>query len=218
MRVRAYLNLNQLLTSPRVYGDGQRLSTVTWLEGYDTWKMYMIKWVSASGSENWNKKYETPLSETMFDLLMIYVAPTAIDLVAGYYEYDDELDVNETIPNSEGLRGRNAALNNATITKWRKIYSWLIKTAPRYQRLLDLYKAQESNLMKKVETRVGSSEMPQSATLDTLGSGLKDDLSHARIELAEGGTPMARLAEIQQNYENLMETWADEFLETFTLY
>lgn len=218
MRRRAYLNLNQLLTSPIVYTDYPQTGIVTWLDGYDTWKMYMMKWIPASGSENWQSKYENLLTETMFDLLMIYVAPNAVDLTAGCYDYDDELDPDERTPNEDGLRGRSFARNLATIKKWNKIYSWLIRTAPRYQRLLDLYKAQEANLMKKVETRVGSSEMPQNATLDTLGTGLKDDLSHARIELSESGTPMERLAEIQQNYENLMETWADEFIETFTLY
>lgn len=217
MRKRIYLNLNQLLTSPRILQDGH-LTIITWLEGYDTWKMYMMRWIPASGSENWKTKYERLITETMFDLLMVYVAPNAVDLPAGFFDYDDELATDDSIPNEEGLRGRDVARTIAVTNKWNKIYSWLVKTAPRYQRLLDLYKAQEANLMKKVETRVGSSEMPQNATLDTLATGLKDDLSHARIELSEGGTPMERLAEIQQNYENLMQAWADEFIEAFTLY
>lgn len=217
MRVRARINLNQLLTEPHVY-QNESYGIVTWIDGYDTWKMYMEKWCSASGSGNWQSKYASPLSENMFDLLMVYVAPNAVDLAGCYYEYDDEMDVVEFTPNSEGLRGRLASRSIATISKWNKIYAWLVKTAPRYETLLNLYKAQQSTLMKKVETKVGSSDMPQSATLDTLGTSLKDDLSRARIELDEGGTPMSRLAEIQENYDNLMESWADEFLDEFALY
>lgn len=218
MRVRARINLNQLLTSPIILNDDNKQVIVTWLDGYETWKMYMMKWVPASGSYNWKSKYENLISETMFDLLMVYVAPNAIDLTACYYEYDDELATDELMPNEEGLCGRDVARTRATVNKWKKIYSWLVKTAPRYETLLNLYKAQQATLMKKVETKVGSSDMPQSATLDTLGTSLKDDLSRARIELDEGGTPMARLAEIQENYDNLMESWADEFLDEFALY
>lgn len=219
MKKRIYLNLGTLLTSPVDYSKmtGQR-AIITWTNGYSTWKEYVVWWVKATDSSNWEDKYSALLDETMFDLLMLYVAPTANDLNGAYFEYDDELDPEESKPNADGLRGRNSAQNRATVNFYRKVYSWLVRTSPRYLRLLDLYKAQEANLMKKVETRVGSSEMPQSATLDTLATGLKDDLSHARIELAEGGTPMERISEIQQNYENLMQTWADEFIETFVLY
>jgi hypothetical protein len=105
-----------------------------------------------------------------------------------------------------------------------RVAAWLMGTYPKYKKLLDLYKAQETKLMDKLTTTTSGktrfNDMPQSPIAagdidgdDHLTNLTKDDNESA----TDPETPMMRLAEIQANYKNIYNDWCDEFVKTFII-
>lgn len=105
-----------------------------------------------------------------------------------------------------------------------RVAAWLMGTYPKYKKLLDLYKAQETKLMDKLTTNTSGktrfNDMPQSPIAagdidgdDHLTNLTKDDNESA----TDPETPMMRLAEIQANYKNIYNDWCDEFVKTFII-
>jgi hypothetical protein len=105
-----------------------------------------------------------------------------------------------------------------------RVGAWLTATYPKYKKLLDLYKDQETKLMDKLTTNTSGktrfNDMPQSPIAagdidgdDHLSTLTKDDNESA----TDPETPMMRLAEIQANYKNIYNDWCDEFVKTFII-
>ena len=84
--------------------------------------------------------------------------------------------------------------------------------------LAELYKGKSADLMKQIEAKYGTAEMPQTATMDSIQESQENDLSRVRIQIQDGGTTMQRLAEIQENYRSVMQDWKDEFIKRFIVY
>ena len=99
-----------------------------------------------------------------------------------------------------------------------KVYSYILRTQAYYAKLISLYESMGNNLMKEVMTKYGTAEMPQSATMDSILTSQENDLSRVRIQLNESGTPMERLAEIQESYRSLYRDWAEDFVSKFIVY
>ena len=105
-----------------------------------------------------------------------------------------------------------------------RVGAWLTATYPKYKKLLDLYKAQETKLMDKLTTTTSGktrfNDMPQSpiAAGDISGDDHLTNLTKDDNESAtDPSTPMMRLAEIQANYKNVYLDWLDEFTKTFII-
>lgn len=115
--------------------------------------------------------------------------------------YDDEAT-------SQYPTGKEGAL-----TSWfRHFSSYLRQSQERYGNLAKIYKEQLANLMKQVETKEGNSDMPQSSSLSDLSSTSQVDvLSSARVRLADGGTTMERLKEIEENLDSIYDEWCVDF-------
>mgnify|MGYP006972494608 FL=1 len=99
-----------------------------------------------------------------------------------------------------------------------KVYSYILRTQDYYSKLISLYETMGDKLMKEVMTKYGTAEMPQSATMDSILTSQENDLSRVRIQLNESGTPMERLAEIQESYRSLYREWAEDFASKFIVY
>lgn len=99
-----------------------------------------------------------------------------------------------------------------------KVYSYILRTQGYYSKLISLYETMAEKLMKEVMSKYGTAEMPQSATMDSILTSQENDLSRVRIQLNESGTPMERLAEIQESYRSLYRDWAEDFVSRFIVY
>lgn len=99
-----------------------------------------------------------------------------------------------------------------------KVYSYILRTQPYYSKLITLYETMGDKLMKEVMSKYGTAEMPQSATMASILTSQENDLSRVRIQLNESGTPMERLAEIQESYRSLYRDWAEDFVSKFIVY
>ena len=99
-----------------------------------------------------------------------------------------------------------------------KVYSYILRTQSYYSKLISLYETMGDKLMKEVMSKYGTAEMPQSATMDSILTSQENDLSRVRIQLNESGTPMERLAEIQESYRSLYRDWAEDFVSKFIVY
>lgn len=99
-----------------------------------------------------------------------------------------------------------------------KVYSYILRTQGYYSKLISLYETMAEKLMKEVMSKYGTAEMPQSATMDSILTSQENDLSRVRIQLNESGTPMERLAEIQESYRSLYREWAEDFVSRFIVY
>lgn len=91
------------------------------------------------------------------------------------------------------------------------IYSWLIESQERYGKLIDLYEAQQNNLMNKISA---SSKTLFNDTPQNGGDFTTDNhITNATQVTSESdvGTPIARLKEIRDNLESLYSSWANEF-------
>ena len=99
-----------------------------------------------------------------------------------------------------------------------KVYSYILRTQDYYSKLISLYETMGDKLLKEVMSKYGTAEMPQSATMDSILTSQENDLSRVRIQLNESGTPMERLAEIQESYRSLYREWAEDFVSKFIVY
>lgn len=99
-----------------------------------------------------------------------------------------------------------------------RVYGFLISSQDYYAPLIGSYESMADKLLKEVTTKYGTAEMPQSATMDSIQDSQENDLSRVRIQLNEAGTPMERLAELQENYRSLYRDWAEEFISKFIIY
>jgi len=99
-----------------------------------------------------------------------------------------------------------------------KVYSYILRTQDYYSKLISLYETMGDKLLKEVMSKYGTAEMPQSATMDSILTSQENDLSRVRIQLNESGTPMERLAEIQESYRSLYRDWAEDFVSKFIVY
>ena len=99
-----------------------------------------------------------------------------------------------------------------------KVYSYILRTQAYYSKLISLYETMGDKLLKEVMSKYGTAEMPQSATMDSILTSQENDLSRVRIQLNESGTPMERLAEIQESYRSLYRDWAEDFVSKFIVY
>ena len=147
-----------------------------------------------------SSKYTEKLRDISLEMLSYYVLPLVGEEAVAIY---DEEETNEA----------------KEITKAQaRIYTYLIGSQNYYGTLAELYKGKSDDLLKKIESKYGTAEMPQTATMDSIQESQENDLSRIRIQLQDGGTAMQRLAEIQENYRSVMQDWKDEFIKRFIVY
>lgn len=105
-----------------------------------------------------------------------------------------------------------------------RVGSWISGTYPKYKKLIDLYAAEKDKLLDKLGVTTSGktryNDMPQSPIVagdlegdDHLTTLTKDD----NESQTDPTTPIMRLAEIEANFKNLYNDWADEFVKTFII-
>ena len=102
----------------------------------------------------------------------------------------------------------------------KEMLGWYEATLPRYQLLLTYLRANQQEMFGavKVTSRNWFNDAPQSKNLD----GNSEDLTHLTTfgkgeSVDPRGTMMARIAEVQDQYRNLLFDWAKEFIGYFGL-
>ena len=147
-----------------------------------------------------SSKYAEKIRDIGLEMLSYYVLPLAGEEAIAIYDEEKTSEAKE-------------------ITKAQaRIYTYLIGSQDYYGTLAELYKGKSADLMKQIESKYGTAEMPQTATMDSIQESQENDLSRVRIQLQDGGTTMQRLAEIQENYRSVMQDWKDEFIKRFIVY
>lgn len=147
-----------------------------------------------------SSKYAEKIRDISLEMLSYYVLPLVGEEAVAIYDEEKTIEAKE-------------------ITKAQaRIYTYLIGSQEYYGTLAELYKGKSGDLLKKIESKYGTSEMPQTATMDSIQESQENDLSRVRIQLQDGGTTMQRLAEIQENYRSVMQDWKDEFIKRFIVY
>lgn len=156
----------------------------------------------SAGNEpgEFSSRYAEKIRDISLEMLSYYVLPLAGEEAVAIYDEEETSEAKE-------------------ITKARaRIYTYLIGSQDYYGTLAELYKGKSNDLLKKIESKYGTAEMPQTATMDSIQESQENDLSRVRIQLQDGGTTMQRLAEIQENYRSVMQDWKDEFIKRFIVY
>lgn len=156
--------------------------------------------MAGNETTEFSSRYAEKVRDIGLEMLSYYVLPLVGEEAVAIY--DDE-DTNEA---------REIAKAQA------RIYTYLIGTQDYYGTLAELYKGKSNDLMRKIESKYGTAEMPQTATMDSIQESQENDLSRVRIQLQDGGSTMQRLAEIQENYRSVMQDWKDEFIKRFIVY
>lgn len=147
-----------------------------------------------------SSKYAEKIRDISLEMLSYYVLPLVGEEAVAIYNEEETNEAKE-------------------ITKAQsRIYTYLIGSQNYYGTLAELYKGKSDDLLKKIESKYGTAEMPQTATMDSIQESQENDLSRVRIQLQDGGTAMQRLAEIQENYRSVMQDWKDEFINRFIVY
>ena len=145
-------------------------------------------------------KYAEKVRDIGLEMLSYYVLPIVGEEAVAIYDEEKTSEAKE-------------------ISKAQsRIYTYLIGSQDYYGTLAELYKGKSNELMKQIESKYGTAEMPQTATMDSIQESQENDLSRVRIQLQDGGTTMQRLAEIQENYRSVMQDWKDEFIKQFIVY
>ena len=147
-----------------------------------------------------SSKYAEKIRDVGLEMLSYYVLPLVGEEAVAIYDEEETSEAKE-IAKAQA-----------------RIYSYLIGSQDYYGTLAELYKGKGNDLMKKIESKYGTAEMPQTATMDSIQESQENDLSRVRIQLQDGGTTMQRLAEIQENYRSVMQDWKDEFIKRFIVY
>lgn len=146
--------------------------------------------------------YAADSSKTMYAMLMKTATTIRGDTVVSFYEEEDE---------------------EATVETNRAIWAmerWLDGTKGKYETLITLYEEQKSILMKDVVTtsRNWFNDSPSANNADESG----EDLTHLstfskNVSANPYGTPMQRIAEIEESYSNVLLNWGNEFIKAFGL-
>lgn len=142
-----------------------------------------------------------------FALLASYVWPNNYADYVGYVDVGCAPWEDPTEPEFVGSEAYNILVG--------KMYSWMNSTAPKYAKLIKLYKDEENNLLKAIESKVKFNNTPQTTT-----TGLDGDeyTSTYTVSSTDANTLMARLNEIRDSYDNLYRDWADEFSTKFIIH
>lgn len=95
-----------------------------------------------------------------------------------------------------------------------KIKSWLNLSTVRYEKLIELFSAQEDNLMNQLESTVQFNDTPQ-----TSASGLDADTYATTYtkSKADAGTVLQRLNEVRNLWDNVYDDWVREFGRKFVI-
>ena len=100
-----------------------------------------------------------------------------------------------------------------------KFLTLLNQTAPRYKKLLELYKSQENKLLDKLSTINSGlakfNDTPQGSgdfSGDTHTTNITKTSSESQVEVR---TPIERLKEIQDSYSDVLARWSEEFDNLF---
>lgn len=134
------------------------------------------------------------------NLLIQYIYPRFYQEAILYIDSEDETDV---------LTDAELAEN---FLPWiGRIYTWLMNTKDKYEKLITLYTSQENKLLEQVssQTQTLVNDTPQNG-----GDVIADDyVSNVATTTAstDAATPIARLSEIKDNLNNLYEEWARGF-------
>lgn len=145
-------------------------------------------------------KYAEKVRDIGLEMLSYYVLPLVGEEAVAIYDEEETSEAKE-IAKAQA-----------------RIYSYLVGSQDYYGTLAELYKGKGNDLMRQIESKYGTAEMPQTATMDSIQESQENDLSRVRIQLQDGGTMMQRLAEIQENYRSVMQDWKDEFIKRFIVY
>ena len=96
----------------------------------------------------------------------------------------------------------------------KEMLGWYEATLPRYQLLLTYLRANQQEMFGavKVTSRNWFNDAPQAKNLD----GNSEALTHLPT-FGNGAPLMARIAEVQEQYRNLLFDWAKEFIGYFGL-
>ena len=158
------------------------------------------------------------VNQRSHDLFYQYFLPYVYsrnELYAFSYDEDDFIEEGDTeVDLDEKIEDY---INDESARVFGRLYSYLKESQDYYSILLEAYETMKSKLYDSIVSKEGISMMPQSATMDTLGS-TSDDLSRAVIRKDDGGTAMQRLAEIQSGYRSIFREWAEEMEERFILW
>lgn len=95
-----------------------------------------------------------------------------------------------------------------------KIKNWLSISSVRYEKLIEVFSAQENNLMKQLESSVQFNDTPQ-----TSASGLDADnyaTTYTKSK-ADAGTVLQRLNEVRNLWSNVYDAWVREFGRKFVI-
>lgn len=95
-----------------------------------------------------------------------------------------------------------------------KIKNWLSISSVRYEKLIEVFSAQENNLMKQLESSVQFNDTPQ-----TSASGLDADnyaTTYTKSK-ADAGTVLQRLNEVRNLWDNVYDDWVREFGRKFVI-
>lgn len=120
-----------------------------------------------------------------------------VDVQHGSWEQPEEPDSDQQAPE-----------------KYKKlgcIYSWLIESQERFNTLISCYENSKAKLMDQLSSKSTTlfNDTPQSGGDVTTSSYITN--ATTATTAADVGTPMARLKEIQDNLNNLYNSWANEF-------
>lgn len=156
--------------------------------------------------ETWRTQYaglcDVISSVDVKKLIAFYILPSDYDEIIVQSE-------KESVEGNEDVKRRVIQL-----------CGWFVKTYPYYKKLIDIYTAEENNLMKPLKTKnkTAYSDMPITATFDTVPTAdVMSDLTETENE-SEIASKMARINEIKQGYDNVYRSWLKEFEKTFILF
>lgn len=147
-------------------------------------------------------KYGSETSKYLYKMVTEAAASTRDDTIVSFYEEEDEDATVET--------------NRVELAMTR----WLDGTRGRYETLLALYDAQKDSLMADVTTTSKSwfNDAPSAKNADSSGEDLTHLSTYSKnVSSSAYGTPMQRIAEIEESYSNVLLKWENEFIKAFGL-
>jgi hypothetical protein len=100
------------------------------------------------------------------------------------------------------------------------MYRFIEISRPKYDALLAAYNSEKDSLMKDVDTtnRSWYNDAPSSKNTDASGEDLTHLSTFSKSTSSSAyGTPMQRIAELDNEILNVYKNWADEFIREFSL-
>ena len=141
------------------------------------------------------------------NLLANYVLPKVWNITAFQSE-------NDSLVLADGS-------NNPDWIDWAyRVAAYLNSSFPYFSKLIDLYTAQEANLLSQVKSTSHGvnkvNDLPQTEFVST-DDHLTSLADQQNDSASDFDTPMARLDEVRRKLDNTYQRWADEFIEKFAI-